>query len=109
MQLHEKYRPRTLDAVIGQDKAVATIQRIQKRGLSGRAYYLTGNSGQGKTTLAYIMAEYAADKFHTVETTGRQVTPSQIAELKRTWQYYPLTGNGSGIEQLRKAIENVED
>lgn len=97
MQLHEKYRPRTLADVVGQDKAVGTINRLKMRGLSGRAYWITGNSGTGKTTLAYIMASDQADKFHTREIVGRQVTPSILNDLKRTWSYYPLTGNGYAL------------
>jgi DNA polymerase III gamma/tau subunit len=36
MQLHEQFRPRRWSDVVGQDKAVAIIDRIRQRGLSGR-------------------------------------------------------------------------
>lgn len=46
-QLHEQYRPHTLADVVGQAKAIATIERIGKRGLGGRAYWVTGSTGTG--------------------------------------------------------------
>ena len=62
--LYEKYRPHTFDAVVGQDKAVTTIKRILEReGWGGQAWWLSGASGTGKTTLARIIAELGADTF----------------------------------------------
>ena len=62
MQLHEQYRPRCLDEVVGQDRAIARIQRLAARGLAGRAYWLSGQSGTGKTTLARLIAAEIADE-----------------------------------------------
>lgn len=60
--LSEKYRPKRLEDVIGQDKAVATVRRFAERGeLLARAYWLSGASGTGKTTLARILAGMVAD------------------------------------------------
>jgi DNA polymerase III gamma/tau subunit len=51
MQLTEQYRPQTLDDVVGQDKIIQRIRGLAKRGLAGRAYWLSGQSGTGKTRL----------------------------------------------------------
>ena len=48
MNLYEKYRPKQWDDVIGQDKIVAQIQQLRRRGLAGRAYWISGQSGTGK-------------------------------------------------------------
>ena len=47
MQLTERYRPQTWGDVAGQDKAVARLRALAKRGLGGRAYWLSGQSGTG--------------------------------------------------------------
>lgn len=81
MRLYEKYRPTNLDQVLGQTKAVKQIQSLISRGaLGGQAVWISGGSGQGKTTISRIMArefcggsesgitEYdSADKFKQAE------------------------------------------
>ncbi len=62
MKLFEQHRPKTLDAVLGQGKAVKTIERLLERGIGGRALWISGASGTGKTTLARIIADHIADE-----------------------------------------------
>jgi DNA polymerase-3 subunit gamma/tau len=50
-----KYRPKTLEEVIGQGAVVKSFRNAIEKQL-GTAYLLTGPSGTGKTTLAYIAA-----------------------------------------------------
>ena len=50
MQLTEQYRPRTWGDVVGQDKIVQRVRALSKRGLAGRAYWLSGQSGTGKSS-----------------------------------------------------------
>ncbi len=57
MPLYEKYRPDTWAQVVAQDKAVNALQRLSERvGLGGKAYWITGASGTGKTTIARLIA-----------------------------------------------------
>lgn len=67
LKLFEKYRPSSFDEVLGQDKAIKQIERVLKNGWGGKAYWLSGTSGIGKTTLARIIAEVGADKFYIEE------------------------------------------
>ncbi len=67
MKLFEKYRPKALDDVLGQDKAVKTIKRLVERGLGGHALWISGASGTGKTTLAKIIADSIADEIYVQE------------------------------------------
>jgi DNA polymerase III gamma/tau subunit len=53
MQLTEKYRPTTWADVVGQDKVVQRIQALAKRGLPGRAYWISGQSGTARRPLPY--------------------------------------------------------
>jgi DNA polymerase-3 subunit gamma/tau len=46
--LYEKYRPKTLDDVLGQTKAVKVIKRLIQNGAGGRCFWVSGGSGTGK-------------------------------------------------------------
>ena len=65
--LYEKYRPKAFNEVLGQNNAVRKIQTVLKRGWGGRAYWIAGASGTGKTTLARIIARQGADDFYIEE------------------------------------------
>ncbi len=67
MRLYEKYRPTTLGDVLGQDRAVTRIGRMLDTGIGGRAFWLSGASGTGKTTLGRIIAASIADDFFVTE------------------------------------------
>ena len=54
--LHIKYRPRTLDDVIGQDAVVSSLKGIFASGRRVTTFLFTGASGTGKTTIARILA-----------------------------------------------------
>ena len=87
MQLCEQYRPKTLQDVVGQDKAVRTIGRLAQRGLGGRAFWLSGASGTGKTTLARLIAAEVADDVSWVELDGTQLTTSRLEQIAAVqWQ-----------------------
>lgn len=85
--LFEKYRPRTLDEVAGQDAAVSKLRGIlQRRGtFAGMAFWIAGPSGSGKTTLARIIADNVADPFFVREyAAADQLTASELDECERT-------------------------
>lgn len=83
--LAEQYRPTTFDQVIGQDKIVKRLQVIDRRGgFGGKALYITGQSGTGKTTLAHIIAGLNADPSMGVwEIDSKTLTPKQIFDWER--------------------------
>lgn len=91
MNLYEKYRPKTYTEIIGQDKAVETLNRLDKR---GRAFWISGSSGTGKTTLARIIAGEIADPFFISEfDSADQLTIAEIAEIEKS-MYYTAWGKG---------------
>ena len=81
--LAEQYRPKTWAEVVGQEKIVQRIQALAKRGLAGRAYWLSGGSGQGKTTIARLVAAEVADALFTRELDAAALTVSELQELER--------------------------
>ena len=87
--LYEKYRPKTLDAVLGQSKAVEQVKRLLCRGAGGRAFWISGASGTGKTTLARIIASTIADdSFVTEYDSADNITTAILDEISRTMQLY---------------------
>ncbi len=86
--LYEKYRPKQLDQVIGQDKAVKTVSRFIQNGVGGRCFWISGISGSGKTTLARIIAGSIADDLYVQEfDCADQITVSALDKIESDMQY----------------------
>lgn len=84
-QLAIKHRPATWGEVVGQDKAVGRLTALRDaRGFGGRAYWLTGGSGTGKTTVAHLIAADLADPECIEELDAGQLTPADVTELERS-------------------------
>jgi len=101
MQLTEQYRPQTWDEVVGQEKVVSRIRSLAKRGLAGRAYWLSGQSGTGKTTIARLLAAEVATRWDTEETDAGALTTAGLRDLERV-----LSLRGMGEKGGRALIVN---
>lgn len=99
--LHEQYRPQTWSEVIGQDRVIAKIQAVAKRGLSGRAFWIAGQSGTGKTTIARLIAQEISDPFCTIEMDAGELTVGKLREIDRSMRMY-----GFGCKSGRAYIIN---
>ena len=93
MTLTEQYRPTTWSDVVGQDKAIAKIQALAKRGLAGRAYWIAGASGTGKTTIARLLAGEVADDYFIDE---RDATGMNVGDVERMASEWCLYASGKG-------------
>lgn len=94
-RLYEQYRPKSWDEVIGQDKIVKRIQVMKQRNsLAGRAYWISGKSGQGKTTIAYLLAKEIADDFCIQEIDATELTPAYLKQLEQEQQMYGWNSSG---------------
>jgi replication-associated recombination protein RarA len=93
MPLHEEYRPRDWSDVIGQDKAIKRVAALRRRGLSGRAFWLTGASGVGKTTIAKLIASEVADDPFIQEFDANYLTATTLRECERQC-WLSATGKG---------------
>lgn len=98
MQLYEKYRPKQLDQVIGQDKAVKTITRLIQNGAGGRCFWISGISGSGKTTLARIIAGSIADDLYVQEfDCADQLSVSAMDKIEADISYKAFGKGGKAI------------
>jgi replication-associated recombination protein RarA len=94
MNLYEKERPRTFEQVLGQEKAVEQIKSVIGISWGGRAYWISGPTGTGKTTLARIIARHGADDFWITEyDSANQVTTAELDKIEESMY---LMGWGRG-------------
>ena len=92
-QLYEKWRPTSWQDIIGQDKAVRRARALADRGFGGRAFWISGASGVGKTTIARIIAAEVADPFYVQELDASDLTPARLREVEQVMHLY---GGGRG-------------
>jgi DNA polymerase-3 subunit gamma/tau len=97
MQLHEQYRPRAWHEVVGQGKVIQRIEALKSRSLTGRAFWIAGVSGSGKTTIARLIANEVADDFDTHEVDAGEVSVSWLREVECGLASRGLTGRGRAV------------
>ena len=81
--LCEQYRPRSFEEIVGQDKVISKINCLRKRGLAGRGYWISGQSGTGKTTIARLISAEIASEWSIEELDSQALTPARLRELER--------------------------
>ena len=86
--LHEQYRPAAWTDVVGQDKAISKVKMLAKRGLAGRAFWIAGQSGTGKTTIARLIAADVSDPFCTEELDASDITMEKLRQIERGMSMY---------------------
>ncbi len=121
--LYEKWRPKDWADVVGQDAAVAKLQAMKARtGFGGQVFYITGQSGQGKTTIAKLIAAEVADPISTFELGGPKCTAEFLDTIERLTSGHALGGRGwaiivnevqsftrSQVDRLLQVLESVPD
>jgi DNA polymerase III gamma/tau subunit len=100
--LVERYRPASWGDVVGQDKVCARVRQLAARGaLAGRAYWLSGQSGTGKTTIARLIAAEVAGDWGTEELDAGALTVATLRGLEAT-----IALRGMGEKGGRAVIVN---
>jgi replication-associated recombination protein RarA len=100
--LAEHYRPKTWADVVGQDKTVSRIKALQERsGLAGRAFFLSGQSGTGKTSIGRLIAAEVASEWDIEELDAGALSVASLREIERS-----LSVRGMGEKGGRAVIVN---
>jgi DNA polymerase III delta prime subunit len=87
VSLYEQYRPSTWAQVVGQGKAINTIGILRRRGLSGRIFWIVGDPGTGKTTIAHLIADELASDWCITEMDAKPLDVADMVQAERDWQY----------------------
>lgn len=90
-QLTEKYRPRDWPEVIGQTAVCETLAGFEEDDtLAGRAYFIVGGSGRGKTTIARLIASKISNQWNTQEMDALDCNAEFIREASEVFMYAPM-------------------
>ena len=95
--LAETYRPRTFDDVVAQNKTIDRIRTVAKHGLGGRAFWIAGQSGTGKTTIARLIAQEVADPFFVEELDAGEITMAKLRELESAFSLFAWGKGGRAL------------
>ena len=118
--LAEKYRPQTWADVVGQDKVVGRLKTLADRGgLGGRAYWLSGQSGTGKTTLARLIGAALAEPWNVHEYDAADLTADELRTIEVGMAYRGIGGrpgkcwvvneaHGLRVDQVRRLLTLLE-
>ncbi len=100
--LYEQYRPQAWDNVVGQELLVKRLSVLRRRGLVGRVFWITGDSGTCKTTVARLIGADIADDYAVIEIDAQDMGIDRVREFERMCQFKPL-GKGCHVFIVNEA------
>jgi len=116
MTLAQRYKPKSWADIVGQDAALAVLDRLrQSGGLAGRAFWISADSGQGKTAISDLIAEEVAGDTWAVEVFDdpSQLTADVLDRIRRNYCQRPISkgtayivneSHGLRRDQVRKLL-----
>lgn len=95
MDLHNKYRPQTIDDIRGHEAEIAVLKGWVRLGQIPHCVLFTGPTGTGKTSLARILAEHAqATEIIEINCADNRGLDLVREEIEPNLEYKPLS-NGN--------------
>jgi len=96
--LLEQLRPRTLSDVAGYADIVGRLESLHEAiGFCGQAFFITGKSGCGKTTIARIIASMVSDPNCIDEIDAQDVTLDHLRNYEERCAHSCLFGDGYSL------------
>ena len=92
LALYRKYRPRTLDEIIGQPQVTDILKPVADSGKFMHAYLFTGQRGTGKTSVARILAR-------AINGTAYDTPDIDIIEID--------AASNNGVDDVRELRDNI--
>lgn len=94
--LFERYRPKEWSAVVAQDKAISQIHALARinGGYGGQAWFLTGGTGTGKSTIGELIAAETCSEWAIQRIAGKRLTAALLDEWGDSAQYHGLGKGG---------------
>ena len=90
--LTDKYRPKAWGDIVGQAEVTGMLAPWESQDtLRGRAYWISGKSGTGKTTIARIIASKLSDKWYTAEMDASELTVGTLRNIRAELLYAPIS------------------
>lgn len=107
--LARKWRPRTFDAVVGQEHVVRALSNALELDRIHHAYLFSGTRGVGKTTLARILAKCLnCEKGMTAIPCGQCSACAHIDQGKFVDLIEIDAASRTGIDDMRELLDNVQ-
>lgn len=108
LNLARKYRPQSLDRVIGQDMAVKVLSEAIRTDRIAPGYLFSGPRGSGKTTCARIFAKAAACKDVGDARPCEKCTSCRAYSANKNMDLQEIDGaSHTGVDDIRSIIEAV--
>lgn len=88
---YKRWQPRTIDEVAGHKKAKRRIEILRKSaGLEGQVFWITGESGTGKNTIASILAAEVAPE----DACRHEIDAQDLSlDMLRDWELKAMRGS----------------
>lgn len=108
--LYNKYRPNSLNEVVGHKSIIKDLMKRSKDGTIPRVILLSGNTGIGKTTIQRILAKniLCNDKDSGGNACNVCSICKSIIEEKISNYYFEYNSSNIGIDTAREITENAD-
>ena len=108
LSLYRRHRPRTFEAVVGQEPVVRTLRNAVERGKVHHAYLFVGSRGTGKTSMAKILAACLnCERGPTVEPCGTCESCVSIAAASSLDVIEMDAASSNSVDDIRQLRESV--